>query len=289
MFTFGNGRASNPEHEICGCSICMCTCSASFRRDQLLSIHTAKHFEQYESSGSSKKNCTPAAAASMQHQSSTKHSVIREITSAITEHAKDAIVEVIQGSPLKVSKESSDTPDRQGVQFQRAIENSLGVTALSLAKDPMVAGNIFLKNELREEMGGAPSTILSSTQETVAQFRSNKMKGHSDKKKCARASRNDLVDLCSSDEENEKHMNKTRKAKMKNRILLNMLKKYKAATDVNEKVTIKKTMKDLDGNKSDSKNEMIHFIFDVHTIDLDSFDSTEATESILDFADDKDE
>ena len=222
-------------------------------------------------------------------QSSANHSVIREITSAITEHAKDAIVEVIQGSPLKVSKESSDTPDRQGVQFQRAIENSLGVTALSLAKDPMVAGNIFLKNELREEMGGAPSTILSSTQETVAQFRSNKMKGHSDKKKCARASRNDLVDLCSSDEENEKHMNKTRKAKMKKRILLNMLKKYKAATDVNEKVTIKKTMKDLDGNKSDSKNEMIHFIFDVHTIDLDSFDSTEATESILDFADDKDE
>ena len=99
MFTFGNERASNPEHEICGYSICMGTCSASFQCNQLQSIHTAKHFEQYEFSGASKKNCTPAAAASMQYQSSTKHSVIREITPAITEHAKDAIVEVIQGSP----------------------------------------------------------------------------------------------------------------------------------------------------------------------------------------------
>lgn len=110
-------------------------------------------------------------------QSSANHSVIREITSAITEHAKDAIVEVIQWSPLKVAKGSRDLHEPEQLQLQRVIEPSLGVTALSMAKDPMISGNMLLKNELREEMGGAPSTILTSTEETVGHYR-NRMKGH---------------------------------------------------------------------------------------------------------------
>ena len=37
--------------------------------------------------------------------------------------------------------------------------------------------------------------------------------------------------------------------------------------------------------KDETSNEMIHFIFDVHTTDLDSFDSSDVTNSILEFAD----
>ena len=70
-----------------------------------------------------------------------------------------------------------------------------------MAKDPMISGNMLFKNKLREEMGGAPSTILTSTEETVGHYR-NQMKGHC-KSKCSRSSRNDLVDLCSSDEEKD--------------------------------------------------------------------------------------
>ena len=48
-------------------------------------------------------------------------------------------------------------------------------------------------------------------------------------------------------------------------------------------------MKCLDEKKDETSNEMIHFTFDVHTTDLDSFDSSEATNSILEFADETNE
>ena len=85
-------RSRNANHLICSCPICTCTCNASFRRDQLQSIHTAKHFEEFQKS-KHKKNSSDSAV---------QHTVIHEITSAVTAHAKDAIVEVLQqGSPIK--------------------------------------------------------------------------------------------------------------------------------------------------------------------------------------------
>ena len=83
-----------------------------------------------------------------------------------------------------------------------------------MAKDPMISGNILLKNELREEMGGTPTTHINATKETVGQYRA-RMRGHSTAK-CSRSSRNDLVDLCSSEEEKdekEKKVEKVRKLK----------------------------------------------------------------------------
>lgn len=95
--------------------------------------------------------------------------------------------------------------------------------------------------------------------------------------------------MCSLDEEKDEKEKKQRKAKMKKRILLKMLKLYKDEDDVNQKSKINKTMKCLDEKKYETSNEMIHFTFDVHTTDLDSFDSSEATNSILEFADETNE
>ena len=279
-------RSSNADHEICGCYICACTCSASFRRDQLQSIHTAKHFAAATSTTSKKQNqdLDQSAAAS------TKHNVIREITSAITEHAKDAIIEVIQGgSPIKPFKSSTPDNKQEQLDIQRAIERSLGVTALSMAKDPMLSGNIALKNELREEMGGTPSNFLHATQENVGHYRRRVAHANNSTSKCSRASRNNLVDLCLSEEDVETKNNNVRKSKMKKRILLKMLKMYKDEKDVEAKNRIKCAMKALDDKNEKYKSEMMDFILEVHTTDIESFDSNDAAVNLIEFADEVDE
>ena len=81
---------------------------------------------------------------------------MKELTQAITEHAKDSIVEVIQqqGSPVKKQCDwtqlTQDSTDEQ-VEVQRAIERSMGVTAISMAKDPMISGNVSLKMYLENK------------------------------------------------------------------------------------------------------------------------------------------
>ena len=273
--------------------MCNCTCNAKFRRDQLQSIHTAKHYENSVATGAqaTKKNPNLPRPSDTVH---TQHSVIQEITKSITEHAKDAIIEVIQqGSPIKKlgwGNQSQESLLEEQVLIQRAIERSLGVTALSMAKDPMMAGNILLKNSLREEMGGAPTTTLSPTQETVSQYRSRRQRGHRVGSGCSRTARNNLVDLSfTSDYEEEVKTMKLRKTKMKKRVMIKMLKMYKDEPDKKEKAKIKYAMKAIDEKEENSKNEMIKFTFDVHTTELDSFDSDDAVTNILEFVDDADE
>ena len=68
---------------------------------------------------------------------------------------------------------------------------------------------------------------------------------------------------------------------MKKRILLKLLKMYKEDTNVNVKAKIKYAMTALN---EENKNEMKDFIFDVHTTDIESFDSSDAATNILDFS-----
>lgn len=284
---FRNTSSSNPCHEICACYICSCTCNASFRRDQFQTIHTTKHFE-LTNNRAAKKNSSSfhTDTAPTQH-----HKVIQELTQAITDHAKDAIVEVIQqGSPIKKfdwRTQSQDSVGEDQLELQRAIERSLGVTAISMAKDPMISGNILLKNSLREEMGGVPCTQLSATQETVSQYRNRRQnRRNRGNKKCSRTSRNDLVDLCSSDEEEEKKKAIYRKDKMKKRIVLKLMKMCREEVDSSEKEKIKYAMRALHEKEENKKNEMIKYILDVHTTEMNSFDSNDAAINILEFADD---
>ena len=89
--------SSNPCSEICACYICNCTCNASFRQDQLQNIHTARRFEEQTTSSAKKQStsCQNETAAA-------QHSVIKQITSRITEHASDSILKVLQqASPVK--------------------------------------------------------------------------------------------------------------------------------------------------------------------------------------------
>ena len=62
--------------------------------------------------------------------------------------------------------ECNDPLDTYNVQA--TIERSLAVASSKLAQDAAVSGNIDLKNQLHEEMGGKPTTILKGTCGTVA-------------------------------------------------------------------------------------------------------------------------
>ena len=196
----------------------------------------------------------------------------------------------MQGSPLKKkqcdwTQLTQDSVDDEKVQLQQAIELSLGVTALSMAKDPMISGNVSLKNSLREEMGGVPSTILGDSQETVSQYRSRNCTTPR-RRKCSRTSRNNLVDLCSSDEgDKEKSEENLRNEKMKKRIVLKLMKMCRDEVESSEKERIKYAMRALHEKEETKNNEMIKYIFDVHTTELNSFDSNEAAVNILEFAD----
>ena len=280
---------SNAAHTICSCPICTCTCDAIFRRDQLQSIHNAKQFEIFENKPKNLDNTETAV----------KHTAIHDLTKVITSHAKDAIIEVLQQtSPIRtkmIPSSSSGWSSTEVVndfdprEIEAAIERSLGMTALSsMHKDVGISGNISLKNVLREEMGGTPSTHLVANKESVCQHRQKVAKKSA--AKCSRTSRNSLVDLSTSDE-NEEQSNENvlgtsmkDRAKMKKRILVKLLSMFKEEKDELKKNKIRYAMKALDDSNVEVKNEMIDFSFQVHTTELDSFDSMDAALNILDFA-----
>ena len=247
--------------------------------------------------------------------------MIKDLTSKITEHASDSILKVLQhASPVKQFdwakanqggnhySNPSQFPRQEQLELQRAIEMSLGVTALSMAQDPFISGNIALKNELRAEMGDIPSTQLVGTQETVNQYRNKMRMGK--KRKCSRSFRNDLVDLYSGSEneeecetklvENErkiKHkeecetklVENERKIKLKKRVMIKLLKLHKDSKDGGEKAKIKTAMKAVGGKNNENKIEMIDLIFDAHASETESFDSNDAAIHILEFVSDDDE
>ena len=136
--------SSNAAHTICSCPICTCTCDASFRRDQLQSIHNAKQFEIFENKPKNLDNTETAV----------KHTAIHDLTKVITSHAKDAINEVLQRtSPIRtrmIPSSSSGWSSTEVVndfdprEIEAAIERSLGMTALSMHKDVGISGNISL-------------------------------------------------------------------------------------------------------------------------------------------------
>ena len=76
---------------------------------------------------------------------------------------------------------------------------------------------------------------------------------------------------------------------MKKRILLKMLKMYKDEKDVEAKNWIKCAMKALDDKNEKYKSEMMDFILEVHTTDIESFDSNDAAVNLIEFADEVDE
>ena len=168
---------------------------------------------------------------------------------------------------------------------------SLGVTALSMAQDPFISGNIALKNELRAEMGDIPSTQLVGTQETVNQYRNKMRMGK--KRKCSRSFRNDLVDLYSGSENEEecetKKVENERKIKLKKRVMIKLLKLHKDSKDGGEKANIKTAIEAVGGKNNENKIEMIDLIFDVHASEIESFDSNDAAIHILEFVSDDDE
>ena len=287
--------ARNPTVKISGCNICKCTCAARFRKDQLQSIHHAKHYELYQGSTSTSKDTTAASAI---------HSIIRDLTSIIVSSSADSMLKVLQhhSTIKKLSGTPTPSPDHRlfpkttGVEcdnhcdpreIQVVIEHSLGVTALSLANETEIAGSVPLKNELREALGGVPTTHLVSPNETVSQYRHWRRyrSAAGSSAKCSRTSRNELLDLCSSDEEDGKKTSLNLELKKKKmQIMKEFLLMYKNEKEEIKKKRIKYCMNCLNNKNKEVENEMIDYTFDVYTAELKIFDPKEAAIKILEFA-----
>lgn len=224
-------------------------------------------------------------------------SAIGQITKIAAEVAKDSVIEVIQkDSPCKCNKHTScctactyhqssnhidlchSSSYDKDADIRHTIKQSLGVTGSGLAKHPGVAGNIMLKNKLRKELGGKPTTTLSCSGLSVNQFwdRTKKAIGHW--YKCSRTSRNSLKNLWSSDSKSTKE-NKWRLVK---RMKLKLLEIQFSKTGEEKKKTkqkVKHIFDTLNGRKKvTEKNEMIPYICDMHISDPGTFDSKDAAE-----------
>ena len=202
----------------CLCPICKCTCSATFRQDQLQSIHIAKSYEDFQNFKEKSSSTSSAGNAS----TGSTHTAIGQLTNVITDIAKDSILQVLQqDSPTKrprgccssanhVNLYDNDSDDgADNFNVKKTLDCSLGVTSTALARDPMIADNIGLKNQLCQEMGGTPSTVLNSTGQTVARYWDDNSRSCGHHSRCPRSSRNSLLDLWSSDS------NKMKQSKLK--------------------------------------------------------------------------
>lgn len=80
----------------CMCLISLCTFNTTFRHDQLQSIHTAKHYKQYEKSqmSSSYHSTKMTGAATV--------SAIDQLIDVITVIAKESIIQVLQQDSLLI-------------------------------------------------------------------------------------------------------------------------------------------------------------------------------------------
>lgn len=286
---------STPNSSRCQCEICNCTCTARFRRDQLQSIHHAKKYDLYQKQQASKKSEPKASVAAAD-----THSIIRDLTSTIVTTSTDSMLRVLQNfSPSKHQSgtkfDSTDNVSMHRDQYvchgqydprelQVALERSLGVTAHTLAQNQQLSSNIQFKNELRTALGGIPSTHLVAENETVAQTR-HRRRFQNSKERCSRTSRNNLMDLTESDDD---QLLKPEVQKKKIQIIKKLLKMLKDEDDETGKNKIKYCIKALDDKNEGVQNDMIDFTFEVYTrpTELESFDSMDAAMNILEFAED---
>ena len=224
---------------------------------------------------------------------SKSHSLIGELTAKINSQASDTIIHVLQhGSPIK--KLLQDDPSSlhkvgEQLQLQETLDRSLGVTATKLAHDPSISGNIQLKNELRKEMGGRPSTVLGRSGKTVGQYR----ECHRMRRKNSRTYRNELYDLSMDSSDSEDSLGGTipftnlKEEKLKTRIQKKLLEMLMNSSDELKKRKTRYAMKSLEGMNTNKSSDMVEYIFKMKTADdmITSFNSLEIAEYVVEVVD----
>ena len=182
-----------------------------------------------------------------------KQSAIAKLTGAITDIAKDAIIETFQqNSPIRslagfktnlakstnhiATANCTSTCNTSYVDVEAAIDQSLAISAHASAKSPSIATDIGLKNDLRKEMGGIPTTVLHGTNRgTVAQYQ--KKVSSNSKAKCSRSYRNNLDLSVFSDSSDDKELFEQKskvdkktldKSLLKKRVQVKLLQMHKA-------------------------------------------------------------
>ena len=177
---------------ICSCPICQCKCNASFTRDKLQLLFQKSKFEAESTKKDTKKSSSSNSLNP--EQISSHQSVLGGIAKICSDSSTNAIIRVLQNSggfnnhnqPTSAGK-TNCLQDSQA-PIRNTVHRAMGVASLGLTQNVTIAGDQNLRNKIRSELGGAPSTMLNETSETVSHYYQRTGKDNSS----SRAYRNNL-------------------------------------------------------------------------------------------------
>ena len=162
----------------------------------------------------------------------------------------------------------------------------MGVAALGIIQNETIAGDQLLRSKIRSELGGAPTTMLHSQNETVGNFYRKNGKDNSS----TRENRNSLnstvlvSNSTSNKNENGPELNSTELNKK--RVCKKLLQRFRSTRDGIVKKKIKYCMKEL--NCNENKNSMINIVFELNSNDKTSFSSFDVADELINFVEDSD-
>lgn len=192
-------------------------------------------------------------------------------------------------SPVS-TQNASPTPNRAAAMrygLQRSVERTMGVAASGLMHSPEVAGNSMVRNHLREEFGGKPTTHLHSKGETVPQYFQRTGKDS----RSTRFSRNNLCDLSTENDDVNEAAGTPKKSKSdskmfkerKERVMSKLFDCKTETTDTIKRKKIKYTMKNFEDEQS-----MVSKIFKTKSDRMtdNEFVSSDEADKLINFFDD---
>ena len=268
---------------ICSCPICQCKCNASFTRDKLQLLFQKSKFEAESTKKDTKKSSSSNSLNP--EQISSHQSVLGGIAKICSDSSTNAIIRVLQNSggfnnhnqPTSVGK-TNCLQDSQA-PIRNTVHRAMGVASLGLTQNVTIAGDQNLRNKIRSELGGAPSTMLNETSETVSHYYQRTGKDNSS----SRAYRNNLKQSKKSQSEGLKSQIYEENKK---RVSKRLLQRFRSTRDTLIKKKIKYCIKKLSYVSDD--NCMINTVFDLCTNEGESFSSFDVADDLINFVDDND-
>ena len=216
-------------------------------------------------------------------------SILGGIAKIISDTSTNALLKVIQDSggigtsSSSVNVSSIDTSTNDKHARRNIFERSMGVAVSGLAQNEMLAGNQLLRTELRKELGGAPTTVLSSTNETVGQYLIKNGRDSSSSRSYRNKLKDDVNLKCAV---NDKKTDKT--SNDRKRVSKRLLQSFRTCNDNLTKSKIKFCLKKLKVTNNTNDDSMVNTVFELNTADEKSYSSADVAEEFINFVDNSD-
>ena len=217
-------------------------------------------------------------------------SILGGIAKIISDSSTNALLKVIQDSggidstsTSSVNALSNQNTTNVKHPKKSIFERSMGVAASGLAQNEMLAGNQILRTQLRKELGGAPTTVLSSSNETVGHHLIKNGRDNSSSRSYRNNLKDDVNFKCAVNDNNSDKMSNDRK-----RVSKRLLQSFRNCNDNLKKSKIKFCLKKLKVMNNTNDDSMVNTVFELNTADEQSYSSADVAEELINFVDNSD-